>query len=137
MVDIDLLIDNAKAAVERSFLTQPSAQRHGAAVATQSGKIYAAGQYSSFNHMTNIHAEMGAVLMATMQGDPAITMLALVTDRPSDQLPAVCGICLQFLYEHQERTGIPITICLSSLDGSKRSIDALSDLLPRPWKGNR
>lgn len=103
------LVDEARKAVDKGFYAANiPVKRYGAAVLTKSGKIYSSGQYSSFNHITSIHAEMGAIICATMNGEPEIEALALSSSQKSEV--SCCGVCLQFIKEHSFRTGIDIRI---------------------------
>ncbi len=127
------LIEAARSGSNRSFLTKSGNTRYGAAVLTASGKLFCAGQYSSFNHITNIHAEMAAVVLATMADDPEIVALALVSTSPGTDPPTPCGICRQFLHEHSQRTGREILIIMATWDGSVVRSMPLSELLPEVW----
>lgn len=130
------LIKEAERAIDKGFFTKSNIKReYGAAVLTSSGKMFSAGQYSSFNHITNIHAEMAAVLVATMEGEPDITALALVCSADVSTVPICCGICLQFLSEHCQRIGKDITIIRSSLNQSLVKVQKLSEMFPEPWIG--
>lgn len=103
------LINEARRAIGKGFYAAKVPQkRYGAAVLTEDGTIYSAGQYSSFNHITSIHAEMGAIIIATMNGEPNIIALALSSS--SKDSICSCGACLQFIKEHSMRTGIDIKL---------------------------
>jgi cytidine deaminase len=127
------LLDYARTGSERAFLTKPGGTRYGAAVLTRSGALFCAGQYSSFNHVTNVHAEMGAVVLATMSGDPDIIALGLVATSATTLAPSVCGVCRQFLAEHAKRTGLDICVYSASWDGKVVETEPLEQLLPRLW----
>ena len=74
------LISEARRAIGKCFLANPNTiRRYGAAVKTKKGIIYSARQYSSFNHITSIHAEMAAVVLATMSDDSEIIACAVAT----------------------------------------------------------
>ncbi len=127
---VEALLDAAAAATSKAFLSREGATRYGAAVLSRSGRIFTAGQYSSFNHITNIHAEEGAILAATMAGEADILALALAVSAPVDARP--CGICRQFMLEHAQRTGRDFEF-ISRADGGGVMRCRVSDLLPGPW----
>lgn len=107
------LIEEARNAIEKGFYAAVIPEkRYGAAVLTESGTIYSAGQYSSYNHITSVHAEMGAIINATMNKEPRIKALALSCTK-KDAVRS-CGICLQFIKEHANRTGIDIVLIYDS-----------------------
>jgi len=60
-------------------LTSPGGTAYGAAVLTATGNVYQAGQYSSFSHVTNVHAEQVALVLATMADDPDVLALAVAS----------------------------------------------------------
>ena len=115
MREYNNLVREARNACKKSFLANLNTnRRYGAAVLTKNGNVYSSGQYSSYNHITSIHAEMGAVLLATMSGDPQIVACAVAVERVdkiADEAKS-CGICLQFLKEHAERTHTEIDMCI-------------------------
>lgn len=125
------LIENAIKAIDKGFYTTIPLKKYGAAVLTKRGNIYSAGQYSSFNHITSIHAEMGAILCATMAGEPEIIALALAINKESGEEPKSCGICLQFIKEHCKRTQIDIDIIYIQKD--KIQIKKMSELTKNFW----
>lgn len=114
-MDYSELYKCALNAIDKGFYANPNTnKRYGAAVLTKSGNIYSAGQYSSFNHITSVHAEMCAVITATMSGEPDIVALALACSIPDSN--RICGVCLQFLKEHYIRTKTDIDIITSVRD---------------------
>jgi cytidine deaminase len=130
---IDALVQAARSGVEQAFLTKPGDTRYGAAVLTASGKTFNAGQYSSFNHITNVHAEMAAIIIATMAGEPDVVALALVCTGFPDKPARPCGVCRQFLYEHCVRTGWDILVVMAGFAGKAVECDSVSTLLPKSW----
>lgn len=127
------LIQAAREASEMAFLTKPGGTRYGAAALTVSGNMFRAGQYSSFNHITNIHAEMAAIVSATMAGEPHITALALVCTSFPDTPARPCGVCRQFLYEHAVRTGWDILVAMAGFEEDVIDCEHVSALLPKSW----
>ena len=108
-IDYLELLDEARKAIDKGFYASKTPQkRYGAAVLTENGNIYSAGQYSSFNHITSVHAEMGAIINATMNGEPRIVAMALSSS--CNESICSCGVCLQFIKEHCMRTGIDMEL---------------------------
>lgn len=129
-----LLIKMAMEGINKGFYANSiPKRRYGAAVFTKNGKIYNSGQYSSFNHITSIHAEMSAVVTATMMEESEITALALVCTENIDTLPKSCGVCLQFIKEHCERTGIDMNIIRASMDGHLVEVNKISEITKDFW----
>lgn len=129
-----LLIKMAIEGINKGFYANGiPKRRYGVAVCTKSGNIYNSGQYSSFNHITSIHAEMSAIVTATMMEDSEITELALVCSNDLDTLPKSCGICIQFIKEHCERTGIDMNIIRSSIDGQLVEVKKISEIIKEFW----
>lgn len=131
------LLAAARQGARRAFLTKAGGTRYGAAVITATGQIFSAGQYSSFNHSTNIHAEMGALAMAAASGDADVTALLLVStgDRLGPARP--CGVCRQVIAEHARRTGRPIRVIMSNWNGDSREVLDSDELLPSAWSSAR
>ena len=78
----------ARAATVQAFLTGDRGTRCGAAVrVAATGEIITAGQYSSFNHSTNIHAEMNVLAHAAMRGKPDIDVLAIACSSRDSATP--------------------------------------------------
>ena len=127
------LVSAAIQATDAAFLTKPGGTRYGAAVLTSSGRIFRAGQYSSFNHVTNVHAEMAAIVLATMSGDPDITCLAIASTGAGQEPARPCGVCREFINEHGARIGRDIIVLMTNRDGSVVEETPLSRLLPDRW----
>ncbi len=133
-VPVDELLRAAREGARHAFLTRPGGTRYGAAVWTGSGRIHRSGQYSSFNHSTNIHAEMGALAVAAAAGDPDVLALALVSSAAIDSPARPCGVCRQVIAEHAKRVGRPIEVIMASWDGSAVERRAIDELLPSHWE---
>ncbi|NLS78415.1 MAG: hypothetical protein GXY76_14245 [Chloroflexi bacterium] len=127
------LVQAALRGMGQAFLTSPEGTRYGAAALTAGGATYSAGHYASFNHITNIHAEMSAILLATMAGDADVIALALVSSRSGSAPCRPCGVCRQFMAEHGQRTGKDILVLMARLDGSYEE-QPISALLPAGWQ---
>ncbi|MCA9107814.1 MAG: hypothetical protein KDA83_20555 [Planctomycetales bacterium] len=126
------LVLRARAAVAQAFTTAPGGTRYGAAVLTAGGRVYDSGQYSSFNHCTNIHAEQGAILLATMTGEPDIIALA-VASTGSEPVTRPCGVCRQTFAEHAARTGRDFEVLMAFRDQTGFETRKVSQLLPNSW----
>jgi len=130
--DANQLVAVARAATAKAFLTSPGGTRYGAAVLTRDGKVFSAGQYSSWNHVTNIHAEQGALFLAAMNDNPDIVALA-VASTSSDPVTRPCGVCRQVMKEHVDRIGHDFEVFMAHRydEGFDRSM--VSQILPLSW----
>ncbi len=128
------LLDAARASVAQAFLTSPGNTAYGAAALTVEGNIFRSGQYSSFNHITNVHAEQAALLLATMAGQPDVVALAIATTAPATQYARPCGICRQVMAEHAQRTGRDFDVLMAAHHGQSCEIKRVSELLPHAWR---
>lgn len=125
------VVNAARAATATAFLTSDKGTRYGAAVRSAStGRIFAAGQYSSFNHSTNIHAEMNVLAQAATAGEPDVDILAITSTSSAEASP--CGVCRQVILEHAARTGRDFDVALTT-PGARPVIVPVSKLLPRAW----
>ena len=126
------VIVSAKAAVAKAFLTGNKGTRYGAAVRSFStGRIFTSGQYSSFNHSTNIHAEMGALMQAAMAGEPDVDVLCIACSDTESAIP--CGVCRQVILEHSQRTNRDFDVVMTSHNG-KNLVRKVSELLSEAWR---
>lgn len=126
------LVAAARAATAKAFLTKEGGVRYGAAVFTSTGEILSSGQYSSFNHSINVHAEHGALVLAAMSGTPDVVALA-VASTGADAFTRPCGICRQTMLEHASRTGRDFLVLMVAADGTWEE-SPVSALLPFSWK---
>lgn len=131
---ISTLIREAREGARHAFLTSEGGVRYGAAVWTRSGGIHRAGQYSSFNHSTNIHAEACALAIATAAGDPDVLALALVSSAATESPARPCGVCRQVIAEHAQRIGHPIEVIMATWDGTTVTRASIAELLPMTWE---
>lgn len=130
------LVQEARAAAGRAFLTSPGGTAYGAAVLTASGNIYRAGQYSSFNHVTNVHAEQAALVMAAMADDPDVLALA-VASTGAEPVTRPCGVCRQVFAEHAARVGRDFEVLMACRHGDGHETALVSELLPLGWSPGR
>lgn len=135
VIPIGELLHAAREGARHAFLTKPGGVRYGAAVWTSSGGIHRCGQYSSFNHSTNIHAEMGALAIAAAAGDPDVRALLLVSTAAISGPARPCGVCRQVIAEHATRIGRPIVVLMASWDGKLIERMTSDELLPAAWEG--
>lgn len=126
------LVVAAKSAMVRSFLTNPGSTSYGAAVFTAKGQIFQGGQYSSFNHVTNVHAEQVALILATMSDDPDVLALA-VASNGTETVTRPCGVCRQVMAEHVARIGRDFDVLMIRRDGNGFEKSKVSELLPQLW----
>ena len=127
------LVTAARGAVAKAFVTSPGSTAYGAAALSVTGRIYSSGQYSSYNHVTNVHAEQAALLMATMSGDPVVVALAVASNK-NRSVVRPCGVCRQVLVEHALRSGADIEIIMVQTPGQDHEVLMLSQLLPHSWE---
>jgi len=127
-----LLVVAARAAAARAFLTSPGGTAYGAAVLSAAGNLYQAGQYSSFNHVTNVHAEQVALILATMADDPDVLALA-VASTGAESVTRPCGVCRQVLAEHAARTGRDFEVLMACRHSVGHDTARVSELLPLGW----
>ncbi len=134
---IKQLLEAAREGARNAFCASLHGTRYGAAVLTATGRIHRSGQYSSFNHITNIHAEMAALAVAAAHGDPDVVALALVSTKQPHSAARPCGVCRQVIAEHARRTGRRITVLMASWDGT--AVEQLADheLLPYAWTSDQ
>lgn len=128
------VVNAARAATATAFLTGDKGTRYGAAVRSAStGRIFAAGQYSSFNHSTNVHAEMNALARAAAAGEPDVDLLAVASTSAGEASP--CGVCRQVILEHALRTGRDFDVAFTT-PGARPVFVPVSGLLPRAWSAH-
>ncbi|NLF15866.1 MAG: hypothetical protein GX595_01215 [Lentisphaerae bacterium] len=127
----DDLVAAARAAVTQAFLSREGGTRYGAAALTRSGRVFTSGQYSSYNHVTNVHAEQAVLVKAASAGDADVVALAVASTSDQD-LTVPCGVCRQVMLEHASRTGRDFVVLLACRDqGHRRRL--VSELLPEAW----
>lgn len=129
------LVEAARKARQQAFLAKDGGVRYGAAVLCRDDSVFTAGQYSSYNHITNIHAEQGAILLATMAGKQDILALALATSR-AGEIARPCGCCRQVMMEHSSRIGHDFDVVMVGDEG-RYEISTVRELLPAGWKSHQ
>ncbi|MEK7614091.1 MAG: cytidine deaminase [Patescibacteria group bacterium] len=123
--------------LSKCFTTHDSASGYGASAITEDGTIYHAGQYSSFEKRSNIHAEMAAMILALMDGKTKITALGIVSTKYADTPCEICGCCRQFLAEISSRYGLSMKFYCFAKDNEKFKEYTLDALLPNQWSSKK
>jgi len=126
-MDWSPLIDAAEA-VRRNAYAPFSEFKVGAAVQTQSGRIFSGCNVENRSFGATICAERFAVGSAIAAGDTRIEGVVVVTDTSPPSPP--CGLCLQVLAEFGDAK---LPILLLNLKG-ERLESQLADFLPHPFQ---
>ena len=100
----------------------------GAAVLTDTGKIYAGCNVENLSLGLTICAERAAVAAAIAKGERQFVAIAVVADSREPALP--CGACRQVLAEFN-----PTIKIVASTLGHRVEQFTLDELLPRPQQG--
>ncbi len=101
----------------------------GAALLSDSGKVYLGCNIENAAYSPTICAERTAVVKAVSEGERTFTALVVVAD--SRQIITPCGVCRQVLSEFiNDNT----EIYLANLNGDFKKI-TISQLLPGAFKG--
>lgn len=98
----------------------------GAAVRTDSGKVYTGCNVESASYGLTVCAERIAIWKALSEGERQFTELAVVAD--TETLTPPCGTCRQIIWEFARGA----TIAFANLKG-KSEIFHIGDLLPRAF----
>ena len=127
----------AQEGMERYFPSKDSGSAYGASARTNDGTIFFAGGWSSFEHRTNIHPEMGAVITALMNGKHALTDIGVVSTKYNDTPAELCGTCRQFIAEINARFKLDIHIHCFALKNDSIHSYAIEEYLPHPWTSKK
>jgi cytidine deaminase len=98
----------------------------GAAVRTESGKIYTGCNVESASYGLTVCAERVAIWKALSEGERLFTELAVVAD--TEPLTPPCGTCRQIIWEFCKNS----TIVLANLNGGRETV-SMKELLPRAF----
>jgi len=120
------LIAAAKAA-QRNAHAPYSKFRVGAALLTQSGKVYTGCNVENASYGLTICAERVAITKAVSEGHRKFSAIAVVAPRSS---LSPCGACRQVLAEFGEM----VVVCADSRKTSRFRLHLLSELLPHAFK---
>ena len=123
--DLEPLIEAAQQARSRS-VAPFSNFLVGAAVKTESGKVYTGCNIESASYGLTVCAERVAIWKALSEGERKFTALAVVAD--TETLTPPCGTCRQIIWEFARGA----TIVFANLKGQSEIFD-IADLLPRAF----
>lgn len=98
----------------------------GAAVRTESGKVYTGCNVESASYGLTVCAERVAIWKALSEGERQFTQLAVVAD--TETLTPPCGTCRQIIWEFARGA----TIVFANLTDQVEEFQ-ISDLLPRAF----
>lgn len=122
---------------ERNFPTRDGASGYGAAVLTKAGDIYYGGQYSTFDHRLGVHAEMGVLLNALMDGARDITRIGVACSKFPDTPCSPCGCCRQFVSELARAYDFSAIFCLFASENEQYVSYSAPELLPVQWTNKK
>ena len=120
--DFESLIETAKEARLQS-VAPFSDFKVGAAVRTDSGKVYTGCNVESASYGLTVCAERVAIWKALSEGERHFTELAVVAD--TDTLTPPCGTCRQIIWEFARDA----KIVFANLDG-RNQVFNIRELLP-------
>lgn len=120
-----------------SFTTNDTASGYGAAVATEDGKIYFTGQYSSTEKRSGVHAEMASVILSLMDNNKKIIALGLISTKYEDTPCEICGCCRQFLAEISTKYNLDISLYCFAKNTDDIKQYTLDELLPHQWSSKK
>ena len=123
--DNQLLIETAAAARLQS-VAPFSNFLVGAALQTESGKIFTGCNVESASYGLTVCAERVAIWKALSEGERDFTRLVIVAD--TESLTPPCGTCRQIIWEFCKHA----TIVLANLRGQREEL-SVADLLPRAF----
>ena len=98
----------------------------GAAVRTESGKVYTGCNVESASYGLTVCAERVAIWKALSEGERNFTELAVVAD--TGMLTPPCGTCRQIIWEFCKNA----TMVLANLQGESETVE-IRELLPRAF----
>ncbi|MEA2701766.1 MAG: cytidine deaminase [Candidatus Parcubacteria bacterium] len=122
---------------ERNFPTYDAASGYGAAVLTKTGDIYYGGQYSTYEHRLGVHAEMGVLLNALMDGVRDITHIGVASSKFPDTPCSPCGCCRQLMAELSLKCGLSPVVYLFASENEEFALYTLDELLPAQWTNKK
>lgn len=125
-MDWQPLIEAARSAREHSYCPY-SRFAVGAAVLTQSGRVFAGCNLENRSYGMTICAERAAIAAANSAGDRELVAVVVLADASPPARP--CGLCLDTLAEFNPQ----IEVLLINLQGEREAMP-LSRLLPQPFR---
>jgi cytidine deaminase len=123
--DLQPLIEAAQEAREHS-VAPFSNFKVGAAVKTESGKVYTGCNVESASYGLTVCAERVAIWKALSEGERNFTELAVVAD--TETLTPPCGTCRQIIWEFARGANI----VFANLNGKSEEFH-MADLLPHAF----
>ena len=121
-MDYDELIRKANEVKENAYVPY-SHFRVGAALLTQSGKIFTGCNVENASYSPTICAESSAIVKAVSEGEREYTAVAVISD--SEDFTSPCGVCRQRIYEF----GSDIDVIMANKKGEYK-VYKISELLP-------
>lgn len=97
--------------------------RVGAALLTQSGKIYTGCNVENASYSPTICAESSAIVKAVSEGEQEYIAIAIISD--SEDYTSPCGVCRQRIFEF----GSDIEVIMANKNGEYKTYK-ISELLP-------
>jgi cytidine deaminase len=126
------LIKEAKSALQYAY-NPYSNFAVGAALTTETGKLFTGTNVENASHGASICAERVALTNAYSAGHRDIQKLAIIgygNQEESDRITPPCGICRQVYFEAVQSNNKDITVILPSYDNSTVIITSIKELLP-------
>jgi len=121
---IEVLIESARAVRDNAYAPY-SGFRVGAAVISDTGKIYVGCNVENGSYGATLCAERAAIAQMVASGEKRVVTVAIVADGDEPAMP--CGICRQVIVE----LGPGAEIVSSNLRKTKHS--SIQQLLPDPF----
>lgn len=118
-------LKNEAKQVSKNAYTVYSHFNVGAAVLTESGKIFKGVNIENASYGATVCAERNAVFAAVGAGEKKFTHIAVYNEK---QLPIPCGMCLQVISEFAPHIKV---ILFSDKEEKETSLD---ELLPSPFR---
>jgi len=121
-IDFEKLVDEARRARRNAYVPY-SRYAVGAAVLTQSGKIFSGCNIENAAYPSGLCAERVAIFKAVSEGERELIALAVVTSN----LGSPCGACRQVFSEFADDDAM---IILAPARGSRRKKFSMKQILP-------
>jgi cytidine deaminase len=118
------LVDAARAVRERAYAPY-SGFKVGAALETDSGRLFTGVNVENASYGATICAERAAVFAMIAAGERGVARVAVYAEGPELSMP--CGMCRQVLVEHGKNAEVVVA------DKSRSKTTTLGALLPEPF----
>ena len=128
--EFDELIAMAKAAAEKAYAPY-SDFAVGAAILTDSGKIFTGCNIENMSYGAAICAERTAAVKAVSEGETEF--IAIAVYHPGNDMPYPCGICRQVLNEFSPRMRVLVTWGGQASEPVQTDETTLDALLPNSF----